>query len=145
MRHARNCSSLDEVLSFARARNAEEMQPPLPEDEVNSVARSAWRYTESGTNWFSSSSGVVALPRDTVDELAAEDPYAFALFAILRLNHGMRDRFVLAKQMASKLGWTVPRFKAARRSLELAGGIRCVHPGGRGSNDPPVYAWGEGF
>jgi hypothetical protein len=144
MRHAPRCESLDDVFDFARTRNKEQMLPPLAEIEVARIARSAWDYTERGANWFAVCGGAVALPNSTVDGLAAGNPHAFALLAILRRTHGMREQFVLAKETAEKLGWTLRRFRAARRRLEIAGVIRCVRPGGRGPHDPPVYTWPQG-
>ena len=47
----------------------------------------------------------------------------------------------LAKQMAESMGWSIPRWKAARSALVQAGVIKCLHPGGRGPNDPPIYVW----
>ena len=114
--------------------------PALSDDEVVRIAGSAWRYTEKGENWFATS-GLVGLPNAAVDELASADPCAFALFGVLRRWNAGRHHFNLANETAQKLGWTLPRFKTARRRLEEAGHIRCIRRGGRGPNDPPVYAW----
>jgi hypothetical protein len=140
MRHGLRCPSLDVLLDFARTHNEEEFMTPLAEAEVVRIAGSAWHYTEKGENWFATG-GLVGLPRTAVDELASTDPHAFALFGMLRCWHGDRDRFVLAKETADKVGWTLRTFKAARRRLEETQQIRCLSRGGRRPNDPPVYAW----
>src|SRR5215204_2973854 len=140
MRHALRCPTSDALLDFARTGNQEEIMPPLSDAEVVSIAASAWRYTEKGENWFATS-GLVGLPNAAVDDLASADPCAFALFGVLRRWNAGRERFVLANETANKLGWTLPRFKWARRRLEQAGHIKCVQRGGSERNDPPVYAW----
>jgi hypothetical protein len=63
------------------------------------------------------------------------------LLVLLERYHGGNDGFALAKPMAAKMGWTLPRWRAARDYLAGAGLIRCLHRGGRGPNDPPIYSW----
>jgi hypothetical protein len=36
----------------------------------------------------------------------------------------------------------LPRWYAVRDLLVKVGAIRCIQPGGRGPNDPPIYGWG---
>ena len=139
MRNARSCDDLNALLDVARTRNAEFSQP-LPDCEVMKTAKSAWGYTERDENWFGSGRRV-AFPHTTVDRLAAQDPYAYALLSVLKRYHGGRDQFALAKEMANKLGWSLPAFKTARKRLEDDGEIRCISRGGRGAHDPPQYGW----
>jgi len=82
------------------------------------------------------------LDHDIVDALAIANPDAMVLLVILERYHGGNDRFALAKPMAVKMCWTLPRWYAARGYLAKTGLIRCIHPGGRGPNDPPIYGWG---
>ena len=82
------------------------------------------------------------LDHDIVDALAIANPDAMVLLVILERYHGGNDRFALAKPMAIKMGWTLPRWYAARDYLIKTGLIRCIYPGGRGPNDPPIYGWG---
>lgn len=63
------------------------MVPPLGDAEVAKTAKSAWGYTERGLNWSAAGISLVALPRTAVEELASENPDAFALLAILRSLH----------------------------------------------------------
>lgn len=141
MKHAAlNCQNVDDVRAFARIRNLE-FDPPLLEAEVDGIAASAWKYTEEGKNWFHPACRVVTIDKDTTEQMAATDPNAYALLALLKSWHGGRDEFVLAKECATKIGWTLPAFKKARNHLEAAHEIRCIHRGGRGPNDPPKYRW----
>jgi hypothetical protein len=82
------------------------------------------------------------LDHDTFDTIGRSDPDALLLLLRLERYHGGNDRFILAKPMAASMGWTIPRWKAARSHLAVAGIIKCIHPGGRGPNDPPIYGWG---
>jgi hypothetical protein len=140
MRRAHKCGGVNGLLEFARSRNAE-FGPPLADAEVAKVALSAWGYTERGENWFGNGEEA-RVGRDTVRKLAACHPDAMALLLILKINHEGTQDFVLANAMADKtLCWPLRRFRAARVVLEHEGIIRCVHPGGRGQNDPPIYTW----
>ncbi|MEV8468013.1 hypothetical protein AB0T83_14650 [Fluviibacterium sp. DFM31] len=110
---------------------------PLPAEEVLRVVASAWEYETQGKNWFGIG-GRVNFAADEVDDLAAQYPRAFALLSLLRRHHWGRD-FYLTKSYAASIGWAPNTLKAARDALATAGLIICVHPGGKGPNDPPVY------
>ena len=140
MRQAHYCDTFDALLDVARTFNDQANMPPLSDAEVVKIATSAWRYTERNENWFGFGRRV-AFPHATVDRLAAQDPYALALLSVLKRLHGGRDHFILAKETAHKLGWSLPAFKAARKRLEVEGEIRCISRGGRGAHDPPRYTW----
>jgi hypothetical protein len=136
MKMARGCRGIEQLMEKAMGCNIE-CYEPLPADEVLKIVASAWGYEVKGSNWFGHGARVV-FHADEVDNLAAADPDAFALLTILRRHHWDRD-FFMAKPFAKSLGWTLPRYKAARNALVERGFIKCVHPGGRGPNDPPVY------
>lgn len=138
MREARRFERFDDILNYARTTNAGFL-PPLPDHEVLAVAKSAWKKTEDGTNWFGGHVRMVALSHAAVDELAAADPDALALLMILRRWHWDKPQFILAKAMAGCMHWSIPRFKAARSQLEVCGYIELIHRGGKGKNDPPIY------
>ena len=131
--------SLDGMMEIARNAN-QSFKEPLMDTEVVKIATSAWQHDAAGLNFFSRPR--VMLDHDIVDALATANPYAMALLVILERYHGGNDRFVLAKPMATKMGWTLPRWYEARDYLVKVGLIRCIHSGGRGANDPPVYGWG---
>jgi hypothetical protein len=140
MVRAQKCATLDELIAFARDRN-DENATPLPDWEVIKAAGSAWDKTENGTNWFIKGAESVVVPNSIIDEIAWSDPYALALLSLLRRYHGNRESFVLANATASKHGWADERFKKARKRLESAGLIECIHRGGLGPGDPPLYKW----
>jgi hypothetical protein len=113
----------------------------LPTDEVTKTVKSAWDYTERGDNWFVRGNGMVTVSQDAVKELGASDPNALALLLLLRSWHFERDEFILSNNIHKRLGWTLPAFRSARSRLAQAGKIRCIHPGGKGPHDPPIYGW----
>ena len=45
--------------------------------------------------------------------------------------------------MAAALGWGLRRWQAARNVLVRLGIIACLHEGGLGPGDPPIYGWVE--
>jgi len=108
--------------------------------QVEKTARSAWKYELAGLNFYSRPR--IIIDHDTFDGLGRTNPDALLLLLTLERYHGGNDRFALAKPMAASMGWSMPRWKAARSALSQAGMIRCLHPGGRGPNDPPIYVWG---
>jgi hypothetical protein len=138
MKAARSCARLENLMEAAVEFNNAEFYRPLPADEVLKIVASAWGYEVEGKNFFGYGPRVV-LDVDVVDDLAAEAPRAFALLGILNRHHAGSERFILAKGMAEKLGWSVNTMKAARDELERRGYIECLHRGGDKPNDPPVY------
>ena len=72
----------------------------------------------------------------------AESHDAFLLLTILKRHHWGRD-FALANAMAAPLGWGTPRWRMARCVLVRLGIIACIHEGGLGPGDPPIYGWVE--
>lgn len=139
MHQARSCRSLDELLLRAKKRN-EDIMPPLPDDEVHKIASSAWKYESEGRNFIGGGSSAILRYR-LIDSLAASDPHAFALYAVLQRHHWDRDDFAIANSFAVTLGWHVDRLRTARNALLTSNVIRCIHEGGKGRNDPPLYAW----
>ena len=138
MHEAARCVGFDDLLIYARTTNAVFL-PPLPDSEVLAIAKSAWKKTEDGVNWFGGDVRMVALSQIAVDELAAANSDALALLMILHRWHWDKPQFILAKAMAGSMKWTIPRFKAARSHLEVCGYIQPIHRGGKGKNDPPIY------
>jgi hypothetical protein len=142
MKHIRGCRNFEELVKMAMEYNREHFYQPLPDAEVLAIVASALSYESQGKNWFGRGARVV-LEHEEVDDLASSEPYAFALLTILRRHHWGRD-FALAKVFADSLGWTLMRFKEARAVLVKRGLIECVHPGGKGRNDPPIYRFTKG-
>jgi len=142
MRAALNCDTIGELLNSARASNRR-FEVPLDDREVNTVVQSAWKYTEGGKNRFSAPATVL-VDHQLVDKLAARNPAALALLMILKRHHGPNRPFLLAKAMAKSLGWGTQRWRDARDHLIASKIIRCIHAGGHGPNDPPIYVWTYG-
>jgi hypothetical protein len=137
MRTGAGCS-FDRMMEIAREAN-QQFKEPLMDAEVIKVAKSAWEHDAMGLNFFLRPR--IMLDHDIFDQLAALSPDAILLWVRLERYHGGNDRFALAKPMAASMGWSIPRWKAARSALAQAGVIKCFHPGGRGPNDPPIYRW----
>jgi hypothetical protein len=137
MRAGAGCS-FDRMMEIAR--NANQLfKEPLMDAEVVKIATSAWQHDAARLNFFSRPR--VMLGHDVVDALAISNPDAMVLLILLERYHGGNDGFALARPMAEKMGWTIPRWRAARSALTQAGIIRCIHAGGNGPHDPPIYGW----
>jgi Bifunctional DNA primase/polymerase, N-terminal len=137
MRTGAGCS-LDRMMEIARNAN-QSFKEPLMDTEIVKIATSAWQHDAAGLNFFTRPR--VMLNHDVVDALTAENPDAVALLVVLERYHGGNDRFILANEMASKMGWGLFRWRSARDLLIKSDIIRCLYSGGRGPNDPPIYGW----
>jgi Bifunctional DNA primase/polymerase, N-terminal len=133
LRCALDCSSLDELLTWAQAYNSDTMCAPLPDEEVLAVARQVWDYTVNGSNW--AACPVVPLPYTDIDELDADELF---LLTFIRRWHGARENFALPNSIRSKLGWTEHRFIKVRNALVKRKRIKCVSPWT--STKPGIYA-----
>jgi Bifunctional DNA primase/polymerase, N-terminal/Primase C terminal 1 (PriCT-1) len=136
--HARYVDDEETLLDVTRTENENACVPELPDEEIVRLVRSAWKIQQEGRNFVGGK--VVPVTFTEIDRLAFHSPDAFALLMVLRRCHNCRKEFALGKAMASKLGWSLPRFRAARARLEEDRYITCLHPGGRGKHDPPRYA-----
>ncbi|MGO4619059.1 bifunctional DNA primase/polymerase [Ensifer sp. 2YAB10] len=143
MRAVRGCARLEDLMEIAVSYNRTQFYEPLPDAEVLRVIASVMSYESQGKNWFGHGARVV-VETAVVDDLASSDPHAFALLSILRRHHFGRD-FALAKVFAETLGWTLPRFKSARDVLVKRKLIECIHRGGNGPKDPPIYRLAKGY
>ena len=112
---------------------------PLPASELESVARSAWKYEQEGRNRVGRGKAVI-ISHSTMDRVMACGPDPMYLLITLKRYHWNRD-FVLANAMAESMGWGLRKWQAARNLLVRLGIIACIHEGGAGPGDPPVYAW----
>ena len=142
MKMARGCHAIEELMDKAMEYNRELFAELLPADEVLKVVASAWGYECEGKNWFGHGARVV-VQHAIVDDLAADEPVAFSLLSILQRHHWNRD-FVLSAAFAEKLGWDIRAFRKARDVLAKRGLIECIHKGGRGPGDPPLYRFPKG-
>jgi hypothetical protein len=138
MRAGTGCS-LDRMMEIARNAN-QSFKEPLMDAEVVKVATSAWQHDAAGLNFFTRPR--IMLDHDIFDTLGAINQDAIFLLLKLDRHHGGNDSFVLSKTMCASMGWGLPRWYSARDALVKIGAIRCIEPGGRGPNDPPIYGWG---
>ena len=107
--------------------------------EVVKVAASAWQHDAAGLNFFTRPR--IMLDHDIFDVLGGANPDALLLLLRLERYHGGNDTFALANAMASSMAWGLPRWQRARDYLVKVRIIGCIHPGGHGPNDPPIYGW----
>ena len=143
LEQARFVDDFDALLDVVSTANAD-LIDPLPVMEVVKLTNSAWGYQTRGEN-LKGRGGSILIGHDLYDQLSAEgNDDALVLYTKLKRHHWDRE-FVLAKAMASAMGWGLPKFYNARKTLVALGIIECIHPGGRGPNDPPRYRWGKGY
>ena len=122
-----------------RTRNTD-CEIPLPDSEVIKAAESVWKYQIEGRNLVGKGRSVV-MSHALIDKLVTTNQDAYILLSMLKRHHWGRGSFVLSKAMAAKFGWRITRWYAARDLLVRFGIIACVHEGGMGPHDPPIYAW----
>jgi hypothetical protein len=137
MRAGAGCD-LNGMLEVGRKANAL-FKEPLMDAEVVKVATSAWQRDAAGLNFFTRPR--IMIDHDTFDTLGRTSPDAMLLLLTLERYHGGNDRFALANAMSASMGWGLPRWQAARDYLVRHQILKCLHPGGRGANDPPIYGW----
>jgi len=125
-------ASEEELLDRLAERNCS-FDPPLPDAEVRSVAKSVWRYRLENRVITGDRPAVVLYH----DEMVL-DPDPFYLLAVLKRNHGHRrgGEFILANAFANALGWTLSRFKKSVTALTRAGFLEITQAGGRSPGDP---------
>jgi hypothetical protein len=141
LEQAAHADDFETLMDVMRTRNMD-CTTPLMESELEATARSAWKYETEGRNLVGRGKAVV-ISHSVIDRVMAHSPDAFYLLMILKRHHWGRD-FVLAKPMAESMGWGLRRWKVARDMLVRLGIIACLHEGGLGPNDPPIYAWADG-
>jgi hypothetical protein len=134
---ARHCDDFDALLDVAQNRNAFAFEAPLPDDEVISTAKSAWRYECEGRNWAGRSPRTI-LSRE---ELLFFAPHkkggdALMLWSYLEGQHARRaeplvlDRIAMTE--ANLLpGWSQWRYRQTIKTLLALGLIEIVGGGHR--------------
>jgi hypothetical protein len=133
LRVARTAATMDTLLDVARDFNRRLLSPPLPDDEVERTAASAWRYEQEGRN-FVGRGGVVLITHDELDDLLAQrhGAEAVAFLALLRRQHGARQQlFAIACHAMAKARaiacWPNPRkYRRARDLLCRRGHLERV-------------------
>jgi Bifunctional DNA primase/polymerase, N-terminal/Primase C terminal 1 (PriCT-1) len=138
LEQAAHADDFETLMDVMRTRNME-CTIPLSESELEAAARSAWKYEREGRNLVGRGKAVV-MSHDTIDRVMSESLDAFSLLTLLRRYHWGRD-FALANSMAASIGLGLMRWRNARNALVRLGIIACLHEGGLGPNDPPIYGW----
>ncbi len=141
---ARDCETKAELALKVHVANEAECDPPIPWDEVERIAVSAWRYQEMGQNRVGRGRYVMT-PEARFEQLM-DVPNAFVLDTRMRLIHeGQRARFAASpKAMAAAdvlPGWTVARYRNAIQALVDRGVWALLKKGGRGAGDPSQYGF----
>jgi hypothetical protein len=136
MRQARHCDDFDSLLDCARTCN-DGFCPPLADDEVLKVARSAWDYTERGQNRFGQTGAWFSTEEANI--LITTDPDKFLLLAFLRANNGPESTFMVANGLGDKIHMPRKRLAATRRRLEQTD-LDMVRPASR-YGGPALYRW----
>jgi hypothetical protein len=81
------------------------------------------------------------VPHSLYDKIEAENPDALRLFMRLKRVHWHRDRFALANALGREWHWGWSRLREATKALVRLGIMACIHEGGHGPKDPPIYVW----
>jgi hypothetical protein len=136
MRQALHCDDFDSLLDCARTWN-DGFLPPLADDEVFKVARSAWNYTERGENRFGQTGAW--FPTEEANSLITTDPDGFIVLAFLRVNNGPESTFMVANGLGDKIHMARKRLAAARKRLEQSH-LHMVRPASR-YGGPALYRW----
>lgn len=136
MRQAHHCDDLDALIDVARTCN-ESFLPPLAEDEVLKIAKSAWGYTQRGQNWFGRHG--VFFSTEEANRLITSDQDQFVLLAFLRANNGPNSNFMVTNGLTQTLKWRVKRLRAARKGLEGTYLKMVMRPSA--ANGPARYRW----
>jgi hypothetical protein len=139
LKEARHVDSLDDLIDVALTRNSD-LPEPLPDQEAAGCARSAWNYEVKGKNMIGSG-GCAQFDQDELRSIGTDGDLMLFL-AHLRANHACRQEpFVVANALAKRIGWSIPYIRKLRGAAEARGFIECIHPGGKGPHDPPLYRW----
>jgi hypothetical protein len=129
----------EQMIELGRQAN-QQFKEPLMDAEVVKIATSAWQHDAAGLNFFTRPR--IMIDHDIFDSLGSINQDAVFLLLKLERHHGGNDSFILSKTMCTSMEWGLPRWYSARDLLVKIGAIRCIEPGGRGPNDPPIYGWG---
>ena len=129
---------VEDLKDVLRTRNMDCI-PPMDDAELVKAAESAWKYQQEGRNLVGRGRAFV-ISHDLYDRIESESPDAWRLLTRLKRHNWGRD-FILSNGLAASLGWGRRRLHAARKVLVRFKIIFCLHEGGAGPYDPPIYGW----
>ena len=149
LRQARNCDDEITLRDILISYN-ELADIPLPPPEVEGISRNAWFYESTGKNWVGGSARMTLIGTEIRATMSASNfSDAWFMYSMLMLTHGARaergEPFAICIEAMAKAGifgdWDTKRIRRARDTLIDCHLIACVHRGGRGKNDPSLYAF----
>src|SRR5262249_51525682 len=116
MRRALHCSKFEQVVAEAEKyyTTSCEQQPSINDNELVKIARSAWKYTSEGRNWFGGQHGVAYTEEELEILLMPGYEYVLALLTRLKNAEGPYSVFCLTDSWHKELGWSRRDYKAAR-------------------------------
>lgn len=140
LKHAPHCTDFDDLLDVARTHNEFLLAAPLPDSEVISIAKSAWRYEQEGRNWIGKSPRTI-LTREELMIFAGHKRGGDALlfWAYLESQHARRkvafalDREAMARERMLP-NWTAWRYRCAISALLELELLELVEVGKRRKN-----------
>lgn len=138
LRSAHHANTIEELIQMVSRAN-QQFAEPLPESEVLSVSKSAWKYKSEGRLMAPGGEATAVVFRSDADHLW-DQPKALSLLIRLRMENGYRNGgpFQLAQGIAKTVGMSIPTYLSARDILVKRYFLEIVHPGGRGPSDPPI-------
>ncbi len=142
---AQGAETLAALLADARRANAELARPPLPDAEVQHIARNAWRYKMEDRLMVPGAGSAILLPSALIARLqdAGEADAALLLLTALRAHGRTGKPFALsplAMERARLIGsWDKRRYRNARKRACDLGELVQVAVGGKGKHDPALY------
>jgi hypothetical protein len=141
MKQAHTCDNRMALVSMAQAFNETHCSPQLDEEEILTIASSAWRYTERGDNRFGQH-GAYFDAGEVACMIMCQDQDAFVLLAFLRAKQGPWSTFMVANGLTETfVGWSRKRLAAARHRLIELGYLTPLRQAGRGH--PALYRWAD--
>jgi hypothetical protein len=99
MRQAHSCDDFGTLLDVARWHNENELVPPLSDEEVIKVTKSAWDKTVRGENRIGKPGVWLSAP--TLERLVVSDQDGLVLLAFLRHHNGPGSTFPIANGVKS--------------------------------------------
>ena len=135
-RGAHNCDDFEQLLDYARTRNAE-LGEPMSDTEVVKISKSVWKMQREGRNRFGQFGAYVPL---NLSRKLAQTPDAYALYGVLKAENGPNNIFPIANAMAETvIGLRRYRLANARKIIIGLGLVEEVSPQTR--HKPALYRW----
>jgi len=131
---AEGASSMEDLADILSGINGA-WPDPLPEAQVQSIARTVWGYREAGTLMATGSNAFLS-DRDAYDRIEGNVSAMALYLALCRYHSARKGEFILANAMSKKLGMALPTFRRAMSDLVEAGIIAITDAGGRGKRNP---------